>query len=78
MSLKAIRANIRAGPHSRAVIIPAQLEMGPKSSIAANRLFIADLRGEISPDDLLWFLEKHVEPKFWAWYQKRERNNHAV
>lgn len=72
MALQAIRANIRAGPHSRALIIPAQLEIGPKSSIAANRLLLADIRGEIPPKDLLDFLESCVEPKFWAWYQKRK------
>lgn len=71
MALKATRANIRAGPHSRALIIPSQLKIGSRSSIVADRLLLADVRGEISPEDLLDFFENYIEPQFWVWHQKR-------
>jgi len=74
MALKAKRANLKAGPHSKAMIIPAQLEIGKTSSIAANRLLLADVRGEIPPEDLLEFLENCVEPQFWPWYQNKRQD----
>lgn len=46
--------------------------MGVESTIAANRLFLADPRGEIPERDLLDFFENHVEPIFWDWWHKRQ------
>lgn len=72
MALKAVRSNVKVGGTSIAMIVPSQLEIGRKSNIAANRLLIADVRGEISEDDLLVFLEEVIEPQFWAWYRQRK------
>lgn len=73
MTIKARRANMKVGPHSRGMIIPAQLEIGKTSTIVADRLLLADIRGEISENDLLEFYEEHIEPRFWEWYNKKRR-----
>jgi antitoxin component of MazEF toxin-antitoxin module len=57
--------------NSEAVTLPANLVKGEEASIAADRLIIMDPRGEISEDDLLEFLETHIEPIFWEWLRKR-------
>lgn len=62
LGLKAKRSNLKIGAHSRAMIIPAQLEIGDESTIAANRLGLVDFRGVIPEKDLLEFLESHIEP----------------
>ena len=72
MVLKARRANVKHGKYSRALILPAAIEKGKESTLAANRLMLVDPRGEISPEDLLEFLEKYVEPQFWAWIKTKE------
>lgn len=75
MGIKGRRSNIKHGKYSRAIILPANLCIGEKSTLAADRLIIIDPRGEICEDDLLEFLEKHVEPPFWTWFkQKRQKH----
>ena len=54
------------------MVLPASIEMGEKSTLAANRLVLVDPRGEIHEDDLLQFLEKFVEPNFWTWIRNKE------
>lgn len=69
MAIKASRKNIHLC-RSRAVVIPAQLEIGEKSTMAANRIALVDFRGRIPPEKLLDFLEKEVEPRFWKWFEE--------
>jgi hypothetical protein len=73
MGLKAKRSNIKHGKYSRALILPANLQIGETSTLAANRLLIIDPRGEIEENDLLEFLENYVEPNFWPWLQKKRQ-----
>ena len=76
MGVKDRRANIRHGRYSRALILPASIEKGEESTLAANRLVLIDPRGKIPEGVLLEFLEEHIEPRFWTWYiekQKQER-----
>lgn len=75
MDIKARRSNIRYGRYSRVLVLPASLEKGRESTLAADRLILVDPRGEISEDDLLEFLETYVEPKFWIWMEKRRLKN---
>lgn len=72
MGMKARRKNQNVGS-SNMMIIPAGLEIGESSSIAANRLVLADVRGIIPENDLLEFLETKIEPEFWKWYQKKKK-----
>ena len=72
MGLKARRVNSPHGKYSKTMIIPAALKAGKESTIAANRLMLVDPRGEIPEDDLLEFLEEHVEPVFWPWLKEKE------
>jgi hypothetical protein len=67
--IKDKRRNIKHGRYSRALVLPASIEKGAESSLAADRLMIVDPRGEIPPELLLKFLEQYVEPQFWAWYK---------
>jgi len=71
MGLKTKRKILTVGRYSRAITIPAGLEVGEESSIAANRIMIIDPRGKIDPEDLLEFLETHVEPIFWRWLEEK-------
>lgn len=71
MGLKARRKNQKVGQTSNAMVIPAGLEVGEESSIAANRLILADPQGEISEDELLRLLES-VEVEFWKWYEEKK------
>jgi len=66
MGLADRRKVIKTGKYSKAITIPAKLKVGRTVTLAANRILIVDLRGEISEDQLLDFLEQHVEPKFWS------------
>lgn len=70
MGLKDRRRNIPHGKYSKALVIPATIEKGDHSTLAANRLMLVDPRGEISESDLLEFLETHIEPHFWPWLKK--------
>ena len=64
-------------------MLPASIEKGDESTLAGNRLLLVDPRGEISEEDLLEFLEEHIEPNFWPWIEKikrglqHERKNHT-
>jgi len=71
MGLKDRRSNHPHGRYSTALVLPANIEKGKESTLAANRLILVDPRAEISPDDLLEFLETYVEPFFWSWYLKK-------
>jgi len=76
MGLKARRSNIKHGRYSSVLVLPASIEKGDKSTLAANRLIIVDPRGEISADDLLEFLETHIEPTFWPWMKQKLETKH--
>jgi len=71
MGVKDRRANIKHGQYSRALVLPAAIEKGDESTLAADRLILVDPRGEISETDLLRFLEEIIEPQFWSWFAKR-------
>lgn len=77
MGLSTRRKNQKAGRTSNVMIIPAGLEVGEESSIAANRLILADPRGEIDEKKLLKFLEKNLEPDFWEWYSQKQKAEEA-
>jgi len=66
------RKNRRIGRSSNFMNIPKPIIAGEESTIAGNRLILADPRGEISEDDLLEFFEDHVEPEFWRWWKKKQ------
>jgi len=70
MGIKDRRKVLKTGYYSKAITIPAKLEIGKYATLAANRLIIIDPRGEISEDDLLDFLET-IEPIFWGWLKER-------
>jgi len=73
MGIAVRRRNRRVGRSSNFLNIPRPLEAGKEATIAANRLLLADPRGEIPEEDLLRFYERHVEPRFWAWWESRNR-----
>jgi len=72
MGLKDRRSNIKHGRYSSVLVLPASIEKGDESTLAANRLILVDPRGEISADDLLEFLESHIEPAFWPWMKQKQ------
>ena len=72
MGIKVRRNNLLHGVYSRAVVLPASLQKGKTSTLAANRIIILDPRGLISEDLLLEFLEEILEPLFWPWLQKKK------
>lgn len=74
MGIKDRRNNLKHGQYSRVLVIPASLEKGEQSTLAANRLILVDPRGEIDEGDLLEFLETHVEPQFWSWIKNKRQN----
>ena len=74
MGIKDRRSNIPHGKYSKALVLPASIEKGEHSTLAANRLILVDPRGEISESDLLEFLETHIEPNFWPWLKKLRGN----
>lgn len=69
MGIKAKRKIYRRGfeKRSRTIVIPHGIKTGEVGTIAGNRLLLIDPRGVISEDDLLQFLEDHIEPEFWPW-----------
>jgi len=70
VGFKARRKNVDVGKTSKAMILPALLEIKDESTMAGNRLVLSDPRGEIPERALLEFYEKYIEPNFWAWYQQ--------
>lgn len=72
MGIKDRRSNIKHGRYSTALILPANIEKGSESTIAANRLLLVDPRGLIPERDLLQFLEKYIEPQFWPWLKEKQ------
>jgi len=72
MGLKDKRSNIKWGRYSCALVLPASIEKGDQSTLAANRLILVDPRGKIPESDLLEFLEAYIEPNFWPWIKKKE------
>lgn len=71
MGLKDRRRLTKAGKYSKVITLPAKLKMGEEVTLAADRLILVDPRGEIHESDLLEFLEKYVEPKFWPWVEDK-------
>lgn len=67
------RRNHRIGKSSDFLNIPKPIIAGVESTIAANRLILADPRGEIPEADLLEFMESYVEPVFWRWHSERRK-----
>ena len=67
MGLAVRRKNRRIGQSSDFLNIPKPIVVGEESTIAANRLILADPRGEYHERDLLEFLENCLEPAFWEW-----------
>lgn len=63
---------LKTGKYSKAVTIPSKIKTGETATMAGNRLIIMDPRGEIHEDDLLEFLELHIEPNFWPWIKEKE------
>jgi hypothetical protein len=72
MGIKDKRSNIPHGKYSKALVLPASIEKGNESTLAANRLLLVDPRGEITESDLLEFLETYIEPNFWPWLAKKK------
>jgi len=70
--IRARRRNYKLGG-SLAVTYPVGVAVGEEASIAGNHLLLIDPRGEINEDDLLEFMERHVEPAFWRWWESRRR-----
>jgi hypothetical protein len=62
---------------SKSIVIPSKLKIGKVATIAANRLMVVDPRGEISENDLLDFLEEHIEPNFWPWLKEKQNEKEA-
>jgi hypothetical protein len=60
---------------SKALSIPRELKHGKEATLAANRFIFLDPRGEISEDDLLSFLEEHIEPQIWPWLQSLRKSS---
>jgi len=56
---------------------PGNVIVGEEASIAGNRLLLIDPRGEIDENELLEFMEKHVESAFWEWWKQKEASRHV-
>lgn len=69
MGISVRRRNRKIGKHSDYMNIPKPMEAGEESTIAVNRLILADPRGEIPERDLLEFMERYIEPAFWKWLE---------
>jgi len=74
MGIATKRKNIDQGG-STLVSIPAALQKGRITTMAADRIILADPRGVIHEKELLEFLEKYVEPKLWDWLAEKNRGN---
>lgn len=77
MGIKDKRSNIKHGRYSNVLVLPASIEKGPKSTLAANRLILVDPRGEIDECDLLEFLEQYIDPQLWFWLRERKNKTFA-
>lgn len=78
MGIKAKRRNLKHGKYSRALILPAAMEKGAESTLAANRVMLVDPRGLIAEKDLLEFLEVFLEPHFWPWLEQKQREKQGT
>ncbi len=78
MGLAVRRKNRKAGINSSYLCIPRPIEAGNESTIAANRLILADPCGKIPEQDLLKFMEEYVEPAFLEWRRKNFRSEAAT
>jgi len=59
---------------SRAVTLPAAMEISDEVSMAASdRLVLVDTIGEVPEDKLLQFYMQYVEPAFQNWWQAQKR-----
>ena len=65
------RRNYQLGG-SRALTYPSDITVGEEATVAGSRLLLIDPRGEIDENDLEEFLEKHVEPVFWKWWDQKK------
>lgn len=74
MGISVRRKNRKVAKHSNYMNIPHPLKVGQESTIAADRLLLADPRGEIDADFLLELLEKYLEPEFWKRVSNREKS----
>jgi len=74
MAIATKRKNIEQGG-STLVSIPAALQKGEVTTMAADRLILADPRGDIPEADLLEFLETYVEPQLWQWLKSKTEKN---
>ena len=63
MAVTGKRKNFKVG-NSTAFTIPSDLTTGENTTLAADRILLADIKGEISPEELEEFLENHIEPIF--------------
>jgi hypothetical protein len=77
MGVAAKRRNLRVGSSSIYLNIPRPIAVGRDSTIAGDRLILADPRGEISETELLEFLERRIEPLLWRWLHGRRRGVRA-
>jgi len=75
MGIAVRRKNQVIGKSSRFMNIPSPLEAGSESTIAANRLILADPRGKVPESDLLEFLETQIEPAFWEWQKAKHQES---
>lgn len=57
---------------------PGSVVVGDEATIAGDRLLLIDPRGEISEDDLLEFMENHVEPAFQRWWRQKEAQSRSA
>ena len=65
------RRNYRQGG-SVVLTLPEDMVKGELTTMAENRVILADSRGETPESDLLEFLEKVVEPRLWPWLSKKQ------
>jgi len=56
---------------------PSDVIIGEEASVVGNRLLLIDPRGEIDENDLLEFMERHIEPAFWKWWEQKEAMRRA-
>ena len=65
MGIKSKRKNVKIGD-SVGITYPYLASIGKFSTLAGNRLFLIDPRGEITEEELLEFMETEIEPRFYA------------
>jgi len=51
---------------------------GLRAFRAIDQLVLVDPQDEIGENDLLSFLENHVQPTSWAWFAERRKANNEV